>query len=1343
MPISSSEISNIITGQVGMFSASAQYAQAISSQYGFQAGGSVGIQDPRDLRSGQELQAAGIGAAGAKAASYAPAALAGAAMFNYAPRFLDPFTQGAHMVHMGYRGAGMAGAIGMGVGAAGLVFGAGAAMSAFTQPMISGAQNRGLLNSQIGGIFPNMRSGGINMLAQQVEAMHRQGMGSIRELATLMQQGAATGALDTGSLSQFSTSFRKLVSNVRQVANVLNSSITEASQAISSVKAIGIGSDQAVSFLGAARGIGQAAKLSPGQMMGVASRGSQFAFSAGIERETGAMGAMVSAGIYKLAQRDPELNIDQQSQSRYTQAATRFLLSRRGRTVLGAMMNRDGEFDQERASLIAQGFYTGDQLRGMYKENINNRQMRRHLRNRGTEIAGEFISQFGPEAISGSLEALTLGSNEDGVGRDTEMLQRSLTGLNRRDIQSMRQLAASAPMLKQRLIDEARRGFEEGQLRVSATKAMGIAFDKMIKPLKDQFRDFGARMTEAASQAMEDVTTEFSGRKRPQADFAGYNDFLRTRSAGQPLRDFYSLGDPQTQLQLGRMPGSASGVAAFANYLPSGLRLGAMPEGTSLTDLPMAGFGTLDPMDGVAVGGVGLASAIRFGPGNRNIIGHTGTLLRGMGTGLNRLAMGDLPGMRQLGLMHPGGIANPRYAAMGFTGIGTARGIPRLGSAAFHTAGFLTQGLGRVAGALSLPLMAYGMFNMGGMSERALGYRGVTEGAISGNNASLIRGLKDIGVLDDTHLSMKDIRNPFEDPEGIPVGLGTTDASGGIGTGYQPFLSGAGRERLEQLFSTGGVGRAMDEEFMETLRKSDFGFASDGAKRTDDSLMIADLKDRIMATQESYKDAASKDKSLQRLTPKIRLDTVNQIFKQFNLGDSSAAARFAIRNPQLLGMDTDFEYARTGKLGTPLANRRIANRLMQDVEAADYKSLGFSSEDKAAENLAKVNASMSKLVGGKDSERAAAIKNYGSLLHQPGNALAMFDAQQAFLRGDEDEARHLVNEALSRTDLADGEIDVLRDKLMDGGLSNQRGEDGNLLNQFAADVEEIAVSADPAYAGTGVSPAIGMKRRLQRYEAHRAYSKQYTGENEGSTLFGLEQGRRVLGIKGIDSHADLLRLQSTDPEAGETHVENMVNRHIDELGKMHASGKAPSDRAITNANLALVRAGSAGKAIATANANANMAFRDYDKFKGRKDRNALFLNRQARRMGLDLDFTQFKDKDDLAFLRGGGQRDGMSTALGAELRQFGMGLMQLRGVDKPSTDQVEIAADEVLDALTAHDGNATEAIKRMNSYRPPQSPTASKSASGGMQQQVSQFSTALEGLVGAINAAKGALTGNQ
>lgn len=1279
MPINSNEISNIISGQVGMFSASAQYAQAVSAQYGFQTGGSVGISDPRANQAQGQLQAGNLGAMGARMPGMAMGGLGMMAMMNYAPRIFDPFTMGANMVRRGYQGAGMAGAVGMGGAAIGIGMGIGQVGSFMTGNMVTGAQNRGLLNSQIGGIFPHMNSGGLNMMAGQVESMSRQGMGSIRELASLMQQGAANGSLDTGSLTQFSQSFRKLVTNVREVATVLNSSITEASQAIQTVKAIGVKSGEAKNFLGAARGIGSVTGMNPQQMLGVAQVGSQFGFSAGISRQEGAMGAMVTAGVYGLAQRNENYNVDGGSQSRYTRAATRFLLSRRGRTVLGAMMNDEGEFDSRIATNIARGAYSKKELRGLYNNNINSSRKRRLLSNRGTEIAGQFISQFGPEAIAGSLDSMTRGTD---VGMDdplnTEMLQQSLTGLNRRDINNMKQLAAAAPMLKQKLINEARAGFQEGQNRASATQMMGIAVDRLLKPLREQFRDFGASMTQAAGQAMEEVTGEFVRRPGISAaqgrNFHSQRYYANSMGTNQGQMDFYNrgIGNPDYSMQTG--PGRATGLASFANYLPSAFRAGAYPSGTSFGDLPGGGFGYMDPQDAMNVGLVGVASRANVFAQGRNVFGATANMVQGGGNMMNRIAMTG----------YAGGAANPRYPMMGLTGVNTLRGAARMPGGILKTLGFLGRGGGKLMGAASLPMMALGMYGAMDEAARRAGTRGYGDYAITGNNSRLIHALKETGALSNEMMSYQDITGGRVRPTGYAVSGLRGDAQGGQGYGYQGFLTPEGKEEVEGLYQSAHGGDA--EALVEKIAKSGaFGNSS------------SDVTQKL-------KDFEGTDFS--------RKSNLSQFGNMINEGLGKVGGKpLTPQQIAILAMkySTGTEGAISGGPDFALANLK---RVMDGGQAA-------------AGEFAKKAVNYSESYKGK--EMGGLMQNYSKVLQ--ADPLAIHAYETARLSGRPTGTASL------------GLKDAIRAQ-MGTGADAVTATDA-LFEQITASVHDKkhpfqTVVADAAgQRGLGLVPGLTAKRAhgvMKNEEALRMGV-------DTTTQFAIEQGRRLMGHTANASN-DITNLQSDFSGSLQTMNQNLSDTMFDRYDK---TGNLPGKREVELAMRAYSRGGVAGQSLAQTLGNQALFLGDYDRAKkGGKNTNAKFLTAAARRMGMNLNFTDFKSEDDVRFLTGGkgANRNNLSTKLAATLRELGTGMYQLNNDGaSPSAEQADANWVDLVDKLAEGEGRPGDAIKKLSTARPPGSPTSGSASSGGLKTLVGEVDSALNDFKTAVQKATADLGG--
>lgn len=1283
MPISSNQVSNIISGQVGMFSASAQYAQAISNQYGFQSGGSIGIVDPRD-RSGQELTAGNVGAMGARAPGMAMGAVGMAAMFGYAPRILDPFTGTANAVMRGFGGAGIGGAIGMGALTAGAYYGIGQLGAFATNNMVTGAQNRGLLNNQIGQIFPNMNARGLNAMASQVESMNRMGMGSIRELASLMQQGAATGALDTGSLNNFSVSFRKLVGNVRNVANVLNSTLTEASTAISQVRGMGVRSDQAASFLGTLRGIGTATNLSPRQLMGVAQSGANFGFQTGIDRQAGAQGAVVSAGVYALAQRNENLGIDAGAQGRYTQAATRFLMSSQGRTVLGAMMNEDGTFNARTAQMISMGVYGKEELRDLYKENISSARSRRLLRSRGAELAGEFISQFGPQAVSGSLEAMTAGDNQ-------ELLQRSLTGLNRRDIDTMRQLASYTPQLRQKLVQEARDGFREGQQSVTGMQMMGIAFDRLVKPIRDQFRRMGAGMTEAVSGAMEDVTNQLVRQPSFRGQYSDYRQMYHARqhSLIGSVRGMYDMQGSQDIFlnELGTMPDRATGYGSFLNYLPGMMRAGDMPMGGTPADMPLGGLTTLNPRDAMMVGGVGLALRAGIFPGNRNVVGATGQLMsmtgRQLGRGVDRLF--------------------PAAANQGFIkslgGVGPVSGMARFPGGMLRFGGMMTRGLG-VLGRFASPLMiGYGA--MGALSEtdRILGREGFAQGAFVGHNARMLHALRNMGALGDTHMPLVNVTGAgmsVDDMGGRPVS-GLYDASGVADPsgGHQYALTPEGESEVQGFFSKEGMSAAT------SLRQQLID------RNPQHPNLMQDLVSRLTAT-----------------SPTDRLTEMATALAQVPGAEKFTAAQratLAMNTKGVLPGDS-FDSRRRLRLNVS----RARGKLVEHLEGDDYKTAGYP--DKEITN----------------------IRRLGGLLRSAGGARNLQDAFNVIQMGGNTEAASMfVSQAIEGAveggvgfdnyDLAQGPNHPFHKDIM----AALQGDQNHYLTQAVSSAAGKA--GVPTFATQSLSPIeqFGMFARGQEKMDEFSIN---VGNKHKSVEAAVRLGGQYLGIHR-NVGADIKSLATGQFDAVNESQNMSIVEHLINQNK---SGNLPSRYALGRAGQEYMRdkTGIGEDRFATAS-NAYMALTDYNKAikPGRRGANARFLSSTGRRMGLDIDFSKYKGKDDIAYLSGGKDKiHAISHELDMDLRSYGAALFELREGRPASEQEILAERNHVMDSLQAagDSGNQSdlkEVIERLSSARAPVSPTSGKSASGGLQAKIGAVDQALDGLITVIKNKTGSLGG--
>jgi len=816
MPISSTEISGIIQSQVGMFSASAAYAHAVSAQYGYQSHGGMGVNDPRQSthQAQMGLHAGSVGGGMARMPGMAMGGLGMMSMFGFGPRQLDPFTMSMHMGGQGFARQGLAGAIGMGGAAMGAYMGMGAMGSWATNHMVAGAQNRGMLNSQMGQMFPGMNSQGLGMMSAQVESQARMGMGNLREITSVMQQGVHSGAIDTSTLTQFSQSFNKLMSNVRQVATVMNTSLQQAQQAMQSVSGMGITGDQAAGFLGTMKGIGQASNISPAGMMGVAQAGANFGQAAGIDMGQAATGAMVSAGVYGYTERNNLIKgITGAAQGRYTGAATRFLGSRNGRTVLGAMMTPTGEFDSDIAGRIAGGGYSWKQIQGLYNQNIQGAGARDMLNARGGELAGQFISEFGPQAIASPLRSLANRSSSP------ESMIRQMTGLTRNDHRAMEMLSSSTGPLRQKMLEEARAGFKEGSGgMMGITDIMSKAVSELTKPVRQQFQKLGASMTQYYQDAVQDVNTQLTGQ-------GGSGAFSRTEGRGwsSQIQNLSWTGNTsalnqwsnrltqaiggQAGMQLGGRPNPTTWAGQFArDFTPMGFQLPGLGGGTQFSELPMGGLGLEQYQPGQT--GLAFASAFRGFGGGRNIFGATGAVMSNIG---QRITGGGPSG-------YTGLFGGSGSGFMGMGGHGLVGGTARLGGGALRVGGFLGRMGGGALGAVGVPLMAYdAITNQAPEAMRQYGMSGISAGAITGNNARLIESLQGVGVLGDSITERHKVGGAVGglDAEAAQAlgltPLGGTFEDGGKGYGgTQGFLTSGGQKKIHELIAgMGGDHSAM------------------------------------------------------------------------------------------------------------------------------------------------------------------------------------------------------------------------------------------------------------------------------------------------------------------------------------------------------------------------------------------------------------------------------------------------------------------------------------------------------------------------------------------------------
>lgn len=692
----SSDISNVVAGQVSQMSMSAQYAQAMSHMHGFMHQGGTPIQDPRGISGGA---AGGIGGAIGSSPFAALGAATMAAEFGFGPKLMAPFAMTMRAAQGGFAGGGVAGAVGAGAMTAGAYMGIGAGLGFMEDNIRTGAQTRGMLNQQIGGMLPGNGARQIGQMSSAVENMSRMGLGSINELTGLMQQGSQSGALETGSITKFQQSFSKLVSNVRQVATALNTTLNEAHSAMESVKGLGVSSSQSAGMASLMGVMGKASGLGPQQMYNAAAQGANMSYLTGSDIGEGVAGAVTHAGLNNMALRSGSFSgMTGATSGRFSSAAMRFFGSKQGRIALGAMMGEGGGLDEDFAAQMAGGALSGSDIRKRYRENMAISGSTDKFRSGQSALASAYVSKFGASSIGGMVDQMTSGS-----GRQ-ETLKQAITGLTGNELDIMNQLQSAMPALRQKVINAAQEGFRSGAGGDPMQK-LEQAFDQLLAPYKTRFQQMGATITQSVTEAIENMSTSLTGPSATPHDPSA----LRGAMGMMQLGNAQGLSAMQGALDKyggGSQYGLARQGGGMASYLPSAMSMGQLGGDASFSDLPLGGLGS------ASYGGIGGPLGIYAG----------GTALGAAGRGVASAGMGMVRSFASGSARMAGGLG----AMAGFAG---------------RAVGFASKALGPAAAIASLAVGG------GPQLLREMGLRGVDNGAIAGGSADTAHFLAEMNIL--------------------------------------------------------------------------------------------------------------------------------------------------------------------------------------------------------------------------------------------------------------------------------------------------------------------------------------------------------------------------------------------------------------------------------------------------------------------------------------------------------------------------------------------------------------------------------------------------------------------
>lgn len=465
----------------------------------------------------------------------APVAMGGMALAG-----LDPISMGMRGAAAGFQGFGAAGAIGggmLGAGAVGLPLMA--AQYAGTQ-MMTGMQQQQQLNAMLsqqyqfmGGTGRGFNPGQTGQIGEFLRSMAGQAgpggematMGELSRMAQAMgQMGMGRGIND---VRDFTEKFRKMMSEVKEVATAFHTSLEEAQQIMGSMRASGIFSNQG-QVAQQIRNYSIAGGLATSEVTSMMNIGSQISRSIGGRGSAGAMGGMKAIGQVGAALQAGVLNEEdiynatgltgaegrQAFASSMMQRSARFLRGGLGRRFLASVAGRDGTLDEASVMdyMYGGGMGTGETMGSAYS-NLGKVGRANFIRNEG-RLRGAALEQFGGNidvmAMKGWLEQRGMDTGSD---RARIFMSRRL-GIGMEELDEQLKLLNNMPQIMQ---EQEMAGFRDQRLsRIermrSNTGISGIKkkFERARNEINNKLQQAGADFYQAGSNLIERWANELT-----------------------------------------------------------------------------------------------------------------------------------------------------------------------------------------------------------------------------------------------------------------------------------------------------------------------------------------------------------------------------------------------------------------------------------------------------------------------------------------------------------------------------------------------------------------------------------------------------------------------------------------------------------------------------------------------------------------------------------------------------------------------------------------------------------------------------------------------------------------
>lgn len=452
------------------------------------------------------------------------------AAFGVLPRMLDPFTQSIHTVSGAYARGGVASAIGAGAGVAGAYLAVGQAATYMTGKIMQGAQeqahSQGMFSANLGnsGISGMGGMGGMQGASDAIQGISSMGTSAglggninVSSVGNVMAMGMQGGQFrGVRGAAQFKQRLSKLTAEATAMANMLGSSIEEASSTLQGIEQqFGLKGSSAISFVGQMGAMQGASGMGVTQQMAQAQFGSGMFQSMGLGRAQGArygvglaqrVGSTVQMGaVGRNAMAD--IGGQEQATARFTQSAVQIFSGRAGMRLLGAMMDENGELDTSMAFRIAQGSMSKSDINKEYKKRIKGKGGRGMLLANRAEMIGEFMEDFGPEGALSAAEGFNAGSD------DSEFKNLAMSGLTGKEMDVLRNMRGQAGNLRKQMYDAARRGLAKSPMQgKSVSDILGGMVTKVMQPVEEIFTGWGRDIHTAVSGMLDDISRDIAGK---------------------------------------------------------------------------------------------------------------------------------------------------------------------------------------------------------------------------------------------------------------------------------------------------------------------------------------------------------------------------------------------------------------------------------------------------------------------------------------------------------------------------------------------------------------------------------------------------------------------------------------------------------------------------------------------------------------------------------------------------------------------------------------------------------------------------------------------------------------